>query len=178
MSATLSLKWQPNVRDVRAGIHLSLWGTRARLARTLLLSFFLPGFAFAVLGPSYGAGLAFGLLFGGLFLFVFPTFLAWQVARKQSSYSPVQVISVSEESVERTAAGSSTRNLWSAVTRVIELPSLYVLFAGSIPVCSIEKSAAQGTESLEQLRVLLTSITKVHVRSSSFLAFERRNAEA
>lgn len=176
MSTVLSFTWKPSTTDIRTGIALSFWGTHGRLVRTFLSLYFLPGLAFSSITSSPIYGLLFGGLFGSFFILISLPLFAWITTRKQRAYSSVQEISVTGEYVERTVAGTSIRTHWSAVTRVVELPNVFLLFVGMIPVGSIEKSAVPDTQSLQALHALIaSSVTQMDVRLSSWLAFEPKN---
>ena len=178
MPSELTLTWRPNVTDMKLGLALGSWGTRARLFRTLFFLFAMPAMLFGVLLGSVGQGIAFGLLFGALFPFAFFALFARQLVSRQLARAKCHEIIISSEAVERHVAGTVVRHPWSAVTRVLELPSAYILFGGTTAVGSIEKSAMPDKVVSEAVRMLISSVRTVHVRSGAFLALEPRPNEA
>ena len=178
MPTPLTFTWHPNLSDMQLGLALGSWGTRGRLLRTVVLLFLLPCLAFGGIVGSFGEGVVFGVLFGGLFLVVFPPVFARMLVRNQLSRSPTIEIVVTEESVERNVAGTVIRHPWSAITRVLELPSAFLLFTGRALVGSIEKSAIPNATAVREVRALITAVRPIVVRPSTFLALERHESEA
>ena len=178
MATRLTLTWHPNLADARLGFALASWGTRGRLARTILVLFAFPGLALGVLSGSAATGMAFGLLFGLLFLLAFPALFGRQLVRRQLDQASVHEIVLTDEGMERTLPGTVICHPWSAITRVLELPSAFLLFRGAVPIASIEKSAAPDAASVHAVRALIASATSIYTRTGTLLAFERRDSEA
>jgi hypothetical protein len=151
------------------------------LIRTVASVFILPAalfgaFLFKVdaLSPtgSLVSGVAFGLLFGLLFPPTFQAVFARQIVRLQRARAPAQAILVNDDGVERTFAGTAIRHPWSDITRVVELPSAFILFAGTAAVGSIEKTAIPSVADLSALRAFLSAVRPLSARPSTFLALE------
>jgi hypothetical protein len=178
MSTQISLTWRPNVTDMKLGLALGSWGTRACALKSVFLLFAVPGFLFGVLIGSVGLGVGFALLFGTVFLFAFPIVFARKLVNGQLARAKSHEIIVSNEAVERHVAGTVVRHPWSAVTRVLELPNAFILFSGTTAIESIEKSAIPDQAVLEAVRTLISSVQTILVRPSAFLALEPRPSEA
>jgi len=177
MPTQLSLTWHPNTADMKLGLALSSWGTRGRVLKTLAMLFLLPASLFGVFTQSVWLGISFGLLFGVLCLLAFPSTLARMLLKTQLARAQTHEIIVSPEAIERIVAGTVVRHPWSAITKVLELPSAFLLFHGPTPIGSIEKSAAPDQATLATVRALISSVRPIYVRSSAFLALERRSSE-
>ncbi|HEX4326836.1 MAG TPA: hypothetical protein VH105_08445, partial [Burkholderiales bacterium] len=166
ISNAIEVQWQPNVADIRVGLALSAWGSWGRLLRTIFLLFVFPAFAFSVLLNIVGsklnvgtvpAGMAAGLLFCGIFLIAFRSLFARMRLKVELAHGPSQTIAVSEAAVERRPeTGKVIRHPWSAFSRAVELPKVFLLMNHSVLVAGIEKSGIRSEAELERLRVLIS----------------------
>jgi hypothetical protein len=180
MPTLFELQWQPNIADSKAGMALGSWGSAGRLARTALLLFVLPSVWCAWLvhraAPAISTtaavalGIVAGILFGALFLALFGALFARQLVRTERARGETQVISISEEGVERRSLATTVRHPWSAITRVDELPQAFLLISGTVPIGSIEKSGIASEAELQQLRSFICSKKPVRRLRSTFLA--------